>query len=78
MVFAQGNSTLVPEAVSKETKATKLANETVFKDWRVICPGSETGVLATCVMAPVRKKPESKNSGIGIAIEAASKKVRRE
>ncbi len=77
MVFAQGNSTLVPEAVSKETKATKLANETVFKDWRVICPGSETGVLATCVMAPVRKKPESKNSGIGIAIEAAPKKVRK-
>jgi len=77
MVFAQGNSAPVPDTSSKEAKSNKLANETIFKDWRVICPGSKTGVLTTCVMTPFLKKTKSKNSGVGIAIEAASKKARK-
>jgi len=52
-----------------ETGSRAETTEVAFKDWRVICPASDSGPLAICVMAPRIVSDEQAQAPIKMALE---------
>ena len=64
-----GSSDTPPPRTGDKTADAAETTETVYKDWRIICPVSENGPLAICVMAPRIVSDEQAQAPIKMALE---------
>lgn len=64
-----GTADTPPSRTGERAADEAETTETVYKDWRVICPVSENGPLAICVMAPRIVSDEQARDPIKMALE---------
>lgn len=65
LVFAQ-----TPQSLENR-QAARNVEETVIKDWRVVCPAAGDDALAGCVMVPTTSAPGAGDAPIRLAVELA-------